>query len=120
MLAVYFGGARAIVDFARACSFMKAGLAFARRLTTVSPTDAQEIASPEFGHGMDDVVRGRRATVSRIASSTASTPRCRTRVPTRPGRLAMTSAISPASAPASLRCKPRWAWRRRRTRRCSA
>ena len=47
-------------------SFMKAGLKFADRVTTVSPTYAREIASPEFGCGLDGVVRGRGAAVSGI------------------------------------------------------
>lgn len=47
-------------------SFMKAGLKFADRITTVSPTYAQEIATHEFGCGLDGVIRGRGATVSGI------------------------------------------------------
>jgi starch synthase len=47
-------------------SFMKAGLKFADRITTVSPTYAREIATPEFGHGLDGVVRARAAVVSGI------------------------------------------------------
>ena len=44
-------------------SFMKAGLNFADRVTTVSPTYAREIATPEFGCGLDGVVRARGADV---------------------------------------------------------
>jgi starch synthase len=47
-------------------SFMKAGLKFADRITTVSPTYAQEIATHEFGCGLDGVIRGRGAAVSGI------------------------------------------------------
>ena len=47
-------------------SFMKAGLKFADRVTTVSPTYAREIATPEFGCGLDGVIRGRAAEVSGI------------------------------------------------------
>ena len=47
-------------------SFMKAGLKFADRVTTVSPTYASEIATPEFGCGLDGVVRGRGPDVSGI------------------------------------------------------
>ena len=47
-------------------SFMKAGLKFALRVTTVSPTYAAEIATAEFGFGLDGVVRGRGAAVSGI------------------------------------------------------
>ncbi len=47
-------------------SFMKAGLKFALRVTTVSPTYAAEIATAEFGFGLDGVIRGRGAAVSGI------------------------------------------------------
>ncbi len=47
-------------------SFMKAGLKFAHRITTVSPTYAREIATHEFGCGLDGVIRGRGAAVSGI------------------------------------------------------
>lgn len=47
-------------------SFMKAGLKFADRVTTVSPSYAREIATHEFGCGLDGVVRGRGAEVSGI------------------------------------------------------
>ncbi len=47
-------------------SFMKAGLKFADRITTVSPRYSQEIATPEFGCGLDGVIRGRGAAVSGI------------------------------------------------------
>jgi starch synthase len=40
-------------------SFMKAGLKFAHRVTTVSPNYAREIATHEFGCGLDGVVRER-------------------------------------------------------------
>lgn len=47
-------------------SFMKAGLKFADKVTTVSPNYAREIASAEFGQGLDGVIRGRGADVSGI------------------------------------------------------
>ncbi len=47
-------------------SFMKAGLKFADRITTVSPSYAREIATHEFGCGLDGVIRGRGAVVSGI------------------------------------------------------
>lgn len=47
-------------------SFMKAGLKFADRVTTVSPSYAREIATAEFGSGLDGVIRGRGADVSGI------------------------------------------------------
>src|SRR5690606_10988799 len=47
-------------------SFMKAGLAFADRITTVSPRYAQEICTPEFGCGYEGVISARRDVVSGI------------------------------------------------------
>ncbi|MFM7704659.1 MAG: glycogen synthase GlgA, partial [Rubrivivax sp.] len=47
------------VEYHGQLSFMKAGLNFGDRVTTVSPTYAQEIATPEFGHGLDGVIRMR-------------------------------------------------------------
>lgn len=40
-------------------SFMKGGILFADRVTTVSPRYAQEIQTPEFGFGLDGVVATR-------------------------------------------------------------
>ncbi|HWK47357.1 MAG TPA: glycogen synthase GlgA [Stellaceae bacterium] len=40
-------------------SFMKAGLVFADRVTTVSPGYAAEIATPEFGCGLEGVIADR-------------------------------------------------------------
>jgi starch synthase len=47
-------------------SFMKAGLKFAQRITTVSPRYAHEITTHEFGCGLDGVIRGRGDDVSGI------------------------------------------------------
>ncbi|CAD5366430.1 glycogen synthase [Rubrivivax sp. A210] len=47
-------------------SFMKAGLKFADRVVTVSPRYAREIATPEFGCGLDGVIRARGEQVSGI------------------------------------------------------
>ena len=47
------------LEFHGQLSFMKAGLMFADSVTTVSPTYAREIATHEFGCGLDGVVRGR-------------------------------------------------------------
>ncbi len=54
------------LEFHGQLSFMKAGLKFADRVTTVSPTYAREIATPEFGAGLEGVIRGRGADVSGI------------------------------------------------------
>ena len=54
------------MEFHNQLSFLKAGLAYADRITTVSPTYAAEIATREFGCGMDGVIRHRAADVSGI------------------------------------------------------
>lgn len=54
------------LEFHGNLSFMKAGLKFSQRVTTVSPNYAREIATEEFGCGLDGVIRVRGATVSGI------------------------------------------------------
>ncbi|HEY6004464.1 MAG TPA: glycogen synthase GlgA [Anaeromyxobacter sp.] len=49
------------MEFHDRLNFMKAGLTFADALTTVSPTYAKEILTPEGGEGLDPVLRHRRA-----------------------------------------------------------
>lgn len=56
------------LEFHGQLSFMKAGLKFARRITTVSPSYAREIATPEFGCGLDGVIRGRAGDVTGIVN----------------------------------------------------
>ena len=54
------------LEFHGQFSFMKAGLTYADRVTTVSPTYALEMATPEFGCGLDGLVKARGADVSGI------------------------------------------------------
>ena len=54
------------LEFHGQLSFMKAGLKFADKVTTVSPGYAREIATPEFGCGLDGVIRSRGADVCGI------------------------------------------------------
>jgi phosphoglucomutase len=49
-------------------SFLKGGLAYSDRLTTVSPTYAREICTPAFGMGLDGVLRHRRGVLSGITN----------------------------------------------------
>jgi starch synthase len=54
-------------------SFLKAGLRFADRLTTVSPSYAQEIQGSEFGFGLDGLLRHRRDVLSGILNGIDTT-----------------------------------------------
>ena len=47
------------IEFYGHMSFMKGGLAFADYITTVSPSYAKEIQQPEFGYGLDGLLRYR-------------------------------------------------------------
>ena len=45
------------VEFYGQMNFLKAGIVFSDRITTVSKTYAKEILTPEFGYGLDGVLR---------------------------------------------------------------
>src|SRR6185312_4484720 len=47
------------VEFYDKLSFLKGGLVYASHLTTVSATYAREITTPEYGCGLEDLLRGR-------------------------------------------------------------
>lgn len=47
------------IEFFGKVNFLKAGLVFSDYLTTVSRRYAQEIQTPEYGYGLEGVVRGR-------------------------------------------------------------
>lgn len=47
------------LEFHGQCAFIKGGLVFADRLSTVSPGYAAEIKTPEFGDGLDGLLRHR-------------------------------------------------------------
>ena len=69
------------MEFWGQISYLKAGINFSERITTVSPTYATEIAAPELGFGFDGILRAPRRRPGR-ASSTASTPNAGIRRPT--------------------------------------
>ncbi len=54
-------------------SFMKAGLYYADRLTTVSPTYAREIQTPEQGCGLDGLLRSRADALTGILNAVGET-----------------------------------------------
>ncbi len=56
------------VEFYNQVNFMKSGLYYADALTTVSPTYAEEICTPEFGHGLDGVLRERQSALIGIVN----------------------------------------------------
>ena len=47
------------IEYHGRISFMKAGLVYSNKITTVSPTYAREICTPEFGYGLEGVLRDR-------------------------------------------------------------
>ncbi len=53
-------------EFFGKVGFLKAGLAYADRITTVSPTYARELTSSEFGMGLEGLIAHRRADLSGI------------------------------------------------------
>ncbi|MEO6091923.1 MAG: glycogen synthase GlgA [Novosphingobium sp.] len=56
------------IEFHRGVSFLKAGLASASAITTVSPTYADEIRRPEFGMGLEGLIVSRGAAVHGIVN----------------------------------------------------
>ena len=54
------------VEYYGKVSFMKAGLQYADRITTVSPTYAREIQGPEMGEGLEGLLRARADVLSGI------------------------------------------------------
>lgn len=60
------GVSAAGLEFYGKISFLKAGIAFADRLTTVSPGYAREIVTPEFGCGLEGLLQQRGARLSGI------------------------------------------------------
>ena len=50
---------RSLVEYDGCCNFMKAGIECADRVTTVSPTYAQEILDPWFSWGLDPILNAR-------------------------------------------------------------
>ena len=56
------------LEYYGSLGFLKAGLFYADALTTVSPTYATEIQTPEYGMGLDGLLRGRAADLSGIVN----------------------------------------------------
>lgn len=56
------------LEFHGQLSFIKGGIVFADRVTTVSPSYAREIQTPAFGDGLDGLLRHRADTLSGIVN----------------------------------------------------
>jgi starch synthase len=56
------------LEFHGRLSYLKAGLVYADRLSTVSPTYAREIQTPAFGCGLDGLLRSRSADLTGIVN----------------------------------------------------
>ena len=56
------------VEYFRGVGYLKAGLRLSDRITTVSPTYAREIMTPEFGMALDGLLRARAAVVQGIVN----------------------------------------------------
>ena len=56
------------IRFNDCVNFMKAGILYADRVTTVSPSYAEEIKTPEFGAGLDVMLRMERGKLSGIVN----------------------------------------------------
>lgn len=52
--------------YAGSLNFLKTGLLYADRITTVSETYASEIQTPDFGEGLQDILRNRRGDLTGI------------------------------------------------------
>jgi starch synthase len=61
------------VEYYGKLSFLKAGIYYADALSTVSPTYAREIQTPEFGCGMDGLLRHRGAHLAGIVNGIDTT-----------------------------------------------
>jgi starch synthase len=61
------------VEYHDGVGFLKAGLQFADRITTVSPSYAAEIMTPEFGMGLDGLLHARAQNVSGVLNGVDET-----------------------------------------------
>lgn len=59
-------GLGGMLEFSGAFSFLKSGIVLADRITTVSPTYAREIRTPEYGEGLEELLTWRESCVSGI------------------------------------------------------
>jgi len=80
------------VEYYGGIGFLKAGLQFADLITTVSPTYAAEMQTPEYGFGLDGLLRARTGAISGIINGIDTkvwNPLSDPRIPARYGRSAL-------------------------------
>jgi starch synthase len=90
------------VEFHGQGSFIKAGLQFADRITTVSPSYAREIQTVEFGCGLEGVIGGRRGVLRGILNGIDTTVWDPTADPLAPAHFDADELAGKAQAKASL------------------
>jgi len=106
------------LEFYDKVSFLKAGLVYASHLTTVSATYADEITTPQFGCGLDGLLRLRAERRQLTGILTAWTA-VGIRAPARISRAPMNAATGKASARMRTTCATRLGLQSRAGR-CSA
>jgi glycogen synthase (ADP-glucose) len=105
------------LEFHGQVSFMKAGLFYADKITTVSPSYAREIQTPEQGFGLDGLLRTRRNDLSGILNAVDAAvwnPATDAHIPRH-----YSAEVSRASRAAKPHCKKKPVWLSAKTRPCS-
>ena len=96
------------MEFWGKISFLKAGIVFADALNTVSRKYAEEIQTPEYGFGLDGLLRERRSVLSGILNG-ADYGRWNPETdPWLPARYSRGTDLSGQSRPASGNCCAKW------------
>jgi starch synthase len=91
------------VEYHGGVGFLKAGLESAYGITTVSPTYALEIRSPQFGMGLEGLIQSRGDNVRGIVNGIDAKEWIPSRIP--PSRLISPRAPWPSGWPTSVRWK---------------
>lgn len=93
------------LEFYGQLSFIKGGIAFADRVTTVSPAYAREIQAIEFGHGLDGLLRHRSAVLHGILNGIDDKAWNPARDPHLPERYSRSRLAGKAAAKAALQAE---------------